>query len=1001
MRFTKGIKVLCIITAFILLFSVVPAGAARIFYDIPESDPLYSVVQELNALKIIIGNPNVEYNPEASITRGEYALILERYLGLQDSQNLVTGFADVPSTHDSYHAIGALVGAGYMQPIDATRFEPEWNMGLEDAASILLNIMGYGPIAERKGYITTASDVGLLKGIAMGTTFVSRRNIAMLIYNSLDAETMETTGISLDGSVTLQKAAPILERFRDILYTNGIIEANEITSLFTDAGCTEGYINLNNILYEVSDSKADRLLGYRVKLYYQVDIRAGTKVAVAAIAREDKNKVTTVFDKDIVSLSDDYDCEYYDVGDKKKTQNTDNTIFATIYNGVQRTDFKYDKNDFKGYFEFIDNNNDGDTDVVCIWEYINVRVSSVDLENNEIYGRYYNAPNPQPSTAPNPGSTKCYTYTSANFILESSGVGYHDVYKNQAEAAFTDIKPDQTISLFRSKPVDGDSDNGSKYSKIYISDVVVKGNIDEISDDEIIVSGEKLEIDPAFAGDVSNRINAISIGATRTLFIDAFGKIADVDLENAQAAPGINYGLIIKLAQGSGIEPKLGFKIFGQDAKMHILNVAERVELNGVWTDIKKSTATGLNQIEDIIKTTDLPYIVRYRINADGEINFLDTPSADISAQESSDPFALKTSVTFPKLTFAANESVGAGNSAYCRNNVLYPNYSNLDSVKNTTFLDSKTVVFYRPYRLNCDDSDYAILGAGKILNYASYYINTYNTDEFGIPKVAYLVDYNQRDYTTVGFSTFSTAQFGFRRETVNYGQIAAVKQGIGSDGESTVKLTINTGGAPKDYVCSSDVGKYLLSRNSLIASGGTAPAPQPLVAQDVSTLSIGDVVRFRTNNKGEIYGIYPDIKIMKIGTVENAVLTSDIYMYNGTGDGAFAVNYADFCYGFVYSKDAVSSRISVASSTSAADTGAFGDKSDCTVFGDLETAAKRPVATTAGTKVSIYKAVSKKVVKGSMADVRDYKNQGKPSLVFIKINDSNVTELFIFDFDR
>ncbi len=971
-------KLVCLITAFILLFSVVPASAARLFYDVPEGDSLYYAVNELSALGIISGDAQSELKPNEPITKGQIAQLLESYLGLAQSESLVTGFEDVPSSHAAYHAIGALAGAGFISADKDGKMNPDSNLTLEQTLEIFLGVMGYLPIAQqKKSNVVVASDIGLMKNVKMASGMVLKRDVLAMLYNSLDINVLVQSSISSTGQFTLKEDKPILEKYRDIYSETGIVEANSVTNLYTAIGCADGYVEIGSVLYNVAESKADRFIGQKVKLYYKESIKDNEKVAVAAVVREDKNKTLRIEQDDIADINFTTNkAEYNDYNAKAQTVSISQSKYI-LYNGVAYQDWTFDADTFKGYVEFIDNNRDDVYDIISVWEYFNVKVASMDLEDKSIYGRYYK------------NNNGVYVYTSDKFTLEAGIGSKQTIMNNGTQVDFSAIKPGMMVSIFASREaVQGE---GSKNSVIYLSTTVVKGEIEEHGDEEIVVEGETLQLDDAFVAQGTN-FNTLTLGSIRTLYLDAFGYVTDVELENTTSPTGINYGLITDYGIGTGMDAKLALKIFGQDGKMLIADVADKVELNGEMTKLETPTSkmdASNPIISIIIAAGNNQLVVRYRVNADGEINFIDTPSSATLALDEKDPDALV-------------ENAAWRGNAYVRNGMLVIG----NAIAGTLFIDDKqSVVFMKAGFTDLEDYDYAVVKSSKFIQYSTYNVTAYNMNEFGVPKVVFATDsqMNQISTTTFGSFSYNTAQggyTGFRLESVLTGQITAKSQGINNEGDAVIKLTI--GG--KAYSCTTTL-QYQLQRDTIVQA--TTPAtPLPAAAD---TLSVGDHVRFKLNNRGEIYALYPDVKMITSNSgIENAILTSvnattnTYYMYNNLGDtNWYSGNYADFCYGFVYSKDPVSNRISVASSTSATDVVAFNNPNDCMSFGNLEAAPKRALNTSAATKVSIYDGVSKKVKKGTMADLKDYKNCGEASLIFVKFKDTVVQEIFVYQLDR
>nr|WP_106779043.1 S-layer homology domain-containing protein [Lysinibacillus timonensis] len=89
-------------------------NANEIFTDVKEADYYYDAVMNLATNGYVTGFPDNTYKPNASITRGQMAIILAGLLELDTDNVTNPQFTDVSTSHPYYGAIAAMHNAGYI-----------------------------------------------------------------------------------------------------------------------------------------------------------------------------------------------------------------------------------------------------------------------------------------------------------------------------------------------------------------------------------------------------------------------------------------------------------------------------------------------------------------------------------------------------------------------------------------------------------------------------------------------------------------------------------------------------------------------------------------------------------------------------------------------------------------------------------------------------------------------------------------------------------------------
>lgn len=137
---------------------------------------------DLTSLGIMQGDENGEMHLEGEVTRAEFAAMVLRLTKMEDLAELYKNdvvFSDVPAGEWYTGYINGTVNAGYMNGYSEGTFGPNDPVLFEQAAKVLITILGYEPVAQQNGgypngYTMTATTTGLTKGAAIAEPFFAR-----------------------------------------------------------------------------------------------------------------------------------------------------------------------------------------------------------------------------------------------------------------------------------------------------------------------------------------------------------------------------------------------------------------------------------------------------------------------------------------------------------------------------------------------------------------------------------------------------------------------------------------------------------------------------------------------------------------------------------------------------------------------------------------------------------------------------------------------------------
>lgn len=212
----KHKKVLSVLIALMFVFSVVaPVGAAVPGDAVGHSAE--SAIGKLMSVGVIEGFPDGTVRPDGLITRAEFSKIAVVAMGLEEAAASVMGPTPFTDTVDGawysgYVNVAASNGLILGYP-DGT-FGPNRNLTNNEAITILVRLLGMGPVVEKAGtwpsnYVGRAANEGILKGVAVaGSANALRGNVFRMLNNSLTINIWGAIGFNSDGTVNYGRLVP-------------------------------------------------------------------------------------------------------------------------------------------------------------------------------------------------------------------------------------------------------------------------------------------------------------------------------------------------------------------------------------------------------------------------------------------------------------------------------------------------------------------------------------------------------------------------------------------------------------------------------------------------------------------------------------------------------------------------------------------------------------------------------------------------------------------------
>lgn len=196
-----------LLCAALLVTSVLPAGAASSFSDVPDGDTAVHA-DILRLMGVADGVGSNRFNPGSHLTRAEFCAMVVKFMQKGEQVPLHatrTIFSDVTARHwslgyvnlaasltvkDGDNSIPLISGVGN------GKFEPDSKLTLAQAATILLRVLGYNSkqagAVWPQGYMNLAGSIGLTDGVDAGMNDpITRAQAARLFVNALGCKTGE------------------------------------------------------------------------------------------------------------------------------------------------------------------------------------------------------------------------------------------------------------------------------------------------------------------------------------------------------------------------------------------------------------------------------------------------------------------------------------------------------------------------------------------------------------------------------------------------------------------------------------------------------------------------------------------------------------------------------------------------------------------------------------------------------------------------------------------
>ena len=544
------------------------------------------LTEQIDILKAVYPEMKIYEDLESEMSRADFLVMLAQ-LTAGTGYPLYTDFGDVDSENIALlDSLGYAVTAGLVSKSDS--FRPDDAISYHEMFKMGVVTCGYESVALRKGgwpggYVGVAHEIGLSDYLEDSNGSVSAKDAYRLLYNVITVSFLEQTVFGAEERFEIEKGKSILEDKYDMRIIEGIVYANQMTTLTKELSSkAKSTITIGTSTY---NNKTDKnLLGYNVRAFLYDEGGANELVTLRKY-RNNEVFVSEFAGMDGFTLNavmPDGSIEEYDLYKG----------YSTILNDIAAPYAKL--SDYSGRSDvtinLIDNDTDGKFDVVKIYTWQYMQVERIDTVNKLIFDA--NAPSNALEISDSDAEYKFYDCTDGVIT----------------KISFSDLSADDILTYIVSANL--------KSVVAFRSRAKVMGTYTaKNADDNTITVNDREYKLSVYANE---NFSHLSLGSETTLSLDATGRVVCV----SQLDGAYRYGWIV----ASNKDKKVSFdsdvtvKMFTQSGKMEFFPVAERIYIDNEPQDTKDFYKLEQELVDD--------RFVKYGLNADGELNMVDFPKA-------------------------------------------------------------------------------------------------------------------------------------------------------------------------------------------------------------------------------------------------------------------------------------------------------------------------------------------------------------------------------------
>ncbi|MBO5007592.1 MAG: S-layer homology domain-containing protein [Clostridia bacterium] len=697
----------------------------------PDTGDMYT--ESINLVKDLGILTLGEYDPDYVVQRRDLAEAAAKCMQINAPENEQKVFADV-SEDDKSAYIYAAYSMGIMNGYFDGTFQPFKAITYNEAVKTLVTMAGYAEYAECKGgwpygYHIAANSLKINQGIQVsGDDIITLGEFCLMLVETLEIDMMDTVSVKGDSiSYETVKGKTILSTYWDIDVIYGRLTENYLTSLTAESTLDTDEVMIDEKVYNTSSDSLYKEIGKYLVCY--VRNVSGRDTIIAYREQDVKSSELCLTGDDVNEIAYD-EISYFNASGSKKTARLYEGA-DLIYNGAAKVSWAPADITSADYIRLLDTDGNGYYDIIFADDYVNLIVKSYIELDETIYFK-----------------TSLSEYAGIDLSADS-GLRYEltDIDGNAVDPA--ELKEDTIISTARS--------NDGKVYIMKVSTDKLSGTCTSVSDDEITIDDTAYTIDLSINDDPLNR-GIIEFGKSGTYYFDALGKVAAVTYTGGTVR---NYAYLVGINQTSGLSGSLQVKIFAQDSKFYVYDVANKLKLN----EASATSSDILSNRKLVSAGKVVPQLITFELDSEGKIrslSYAQNGSGYSTDEERQSVFTLDDQYS----------------SVICRK-------GNMNMLASRYFIKSDTPFFVIPEDISLEEKFFVIQ------------LNRLQTDDTYRNVKLYDIDVNHK----IGAAVIKYEDSIFVQDNRLIGVVLKTSSVLDSEGDNASKIYIHRGGRTEEMI--------------------------------------------------------------------------------------------------------------------------------------------------------------------------------------------------------
>ena len=377
-------RALSLAMASVMLLGLMVVGTGASYSDVSAEDNV-EAIEVLQAVGIMVGDDNGDFNPDQNVTRNEMAVVMANLMDYRvASYSGTSPFTDVPDWAEPY--VAACYTNGITAGTSATTFGGDQTVTTAQAALMLMKALGYFQYQSDFGddwqlsTVSQGNKIDLFVDVDSGVREATTRNdVAQLVLNTLKSGMVEAD----DDTIKVETGDVSVEagRINYSYVTSGQSYAraiSDVEAVSTTTISTSGYIvELGEKLYQGSlklDDSATNGFGAPANQWTYNSAEVGTYATSADYTFEGAVESQAMYDAVSRTVVNNYTWTVYVDGD-------DGSVTSSAFLGEVKDNNSDDLTDTgRGTttYVYLDDDADDPTVTVCIVNTYAAEITEVD-----------------------------------------------------------------------------------------------------------------------------------------------------------------------------------------------------------------------------------------------------------------------------------------------------------------------------------------------------------------------------------------------------------------------------------------------------------------------------------------------------------------------------------------------------------------------------------------------------------------------------------------------